>query len=108
MKKIFPILMMVGLFLTGVSSAKWIQYRTVTKAINNEFFETEVVVEDDECMIIKNKVTGEYFLVITGAHGVSITPISVDLRSAVEREGYLMSDDADASSDSMSDGADGN
>lgn len=106
MKKIFPILMIVCLLLTGCRM-HW-DYKTTTKAINNEFFETEVVVEDDECMIIKNKVTGEYFLVVSGAYGISITPIIVDMRSAVEREGYLMSDDADASSDSMSDGADGN
>lgn len=104
MKKVFPILMIVCLLLTGCS-VHW-NYKTAMKAINNEFFETEVVVEDDECMIIKNKVTGEHFLVVAGNYGIGITPISVDLRSAEDKEGYLMSDDANASSDSMSDGAD--
>ena len=104
MKKIFPILIIVCLLLTGCSF-HW-DYKAAIKAINNEFFETEVVIEDDECMIIKNKVTGEYFLVVSGTYGVSITPIAVDLRPVAEREGYLMSDDANVLSDSMSDGAD--
>ena len=103
MKKIFPILIIVCLLLTGCS-VHW-DYKAATKAINNEFFETEVVVEDEECMIIKNKVTGEYFLVVSGAYGISITPISVDLRSTEDKEGYLMGDDANALSPSMSDGA---
>ena len=53
-------------------------YRTTTKAINNDYFKTKLVYEDDECMIIQNELTGEYFLVVSGGYGVSITPITVN------------------------------
>jgi hypothetical protein len=51
--------------------------RTTIKTIDNEYFKTEVIHEDSECMIIKNEITGEYFLVVKGTYGVSVTPIEV-------------------------------
>jgi hypothetical protein len=76
--------------LTGCG-VHW-DYYTTTKAINNEYFKTRVVHEDSECMIIENEVTGEYFLVVSGGYGVTITPITVNSQSIVEEEGFLIAE----------------
>lgn len=107
MKKVIIPIICLCLLLTGCG-VHWNYYTTI-KAINNDYFKTKVVHEDSECMIIENEVTGEYFLVVTGIYGVSITPIAVNQRFTTEQEGYLMSDDAiDDMENSMSDGAEGN
>lgn len=106
MKKVILPILICCLLLTGCG-VHW-SYVSAIKGINNEYFETKVLLEDDNCMIIQNEVTGECFLVIGGMYGITVTPISVDMRAPEEREGYLMSDDANASSDSMSEGVEGN
>ena len=110
MKKIIIPIICLCLLLTGCG-VHW-DYYTTTKAINNEYFKTKVIHEDSECMIIENEVTGEYFLVVAGGYGVTITPIVVNQRFTTEQEGYLMSDDAiddmENKSKSMSYGAEGN
>lgn len=110
MKKVIIPIICLCLLLTGCG-LHW-DYYTATKAINNKYFETRVVHEDSECMIIENEVTGEYFLVVAGGYGVTITPIVVDQRFTTEDEGYLMSDDAiddmENKASGMSDGAEGN
>ena len=107
MKKIIISIICLCLLLTGCEM-HW-NYYTTTKAINNEYFKTRVVHEDSECMIIENEVTGEYFLVIAGTYGITITPIVVNQKLTTEQEGYLMSDDAiDDMENSMNDGAEGN
>lgn len=100
MKKILIPVVCLCLLLTGCK-VHW-SYGTAIKAIDNEYFKTEVVHYDDECMIIKNKITDEYFLVVSQGYGVGITPIKIEAK-----EGYLMGEDAndDSSSPSMSDGA---
>ena len=80
------------LLLTGCR-IHWNYYTTV-KAIENEYFNTKVIHEDSECMIIENEITGEYFIVVGGDYAMSITPIVVNQRFTTEQEGYLMSDDA--------------
>ena len=47
--------------------------------VHMELFDAEVVeAQDDYTCIIKNRKTGEYFLVVTGSYGMSITPIKVN------------------------------
>lgn len=110
MKKVIIPIICLCLLLTGCG-AHWNYYTTI-KVIDNDYFKTKVVHEDSECMIIENEVTGEYFLVVAGNYGVTITPIAVNQRFTAEQEGYLMSDDAiedmENKSESMSDGAEGN
>ena len=107
MKKIIIPIICLCLLLTG---CHW-DYASAIKAIDNDYFKTKVVHEDSECMIIENEVTEEYFLVVSGIYGVTITPIAGDCRSSAEQEGYLMSDDAiddmEDKSSSMSEGAEG-
>jgi len=107
MKKIIIPIICLCLLLTGCG-IHW-SYATTIKAIDNEYFKTKVIYEDSECMIIENEITGEYFLVVSGGYGVTITPIAGDYKSPAEQEGYLMSDDAiddmESKSPSMSDGA---
>lgn len=51
-------------------------YEAAIKSIDNEYFKTKVICESkDGSLIIENEVTGEYFLAVCGAYGVSITPI---------------------------------
>ena len=107
MKKIIIPIICLCLLLTGCG-LHW-DFDSAIKAIDNEYFKTKVVHEDSEYMIIENEVTGEYFLVVTGIYGVSITPIAVNQRFNFEDEGYLMSDDAiDDIENSMNDEAEGN
>jgi len=109
MKKIIIPIICLCLLLTGCGEAVHWDYESAIKAIDNEYFKTKVVHEDSECMIIENEVTGEYFLVVTGLYGITITPIAVNQRFTAEQEGYLMSDDAiDDMENSMNDGAEGN
>ena len=75
MKKVIIPIILVCLLLTGCGGVHW-SYETAIEAIDNEYFKTRVVHEDSECMIIENEVTGEYFLVVSGAYGVTITPIT--------------------------------
>lgn len=109
MKKIIIPIICLCLLLTGCG-VHWDYYTTV-KAIDNEYFKTKIMHEDSECMIIENEITGEYFMVVAGTYGVSITPIVVNQRFTTEQEGYLMSDDAiddiENKSPSMSEGAKG-
>ena len=65
-----------------------LNYRTQTKAIDNIYFQSEVVWEDRECTIIRNKVTGEYFILTCGAYGVSLCPIEV---SEIDSKDFLVS-----------------
>ena len=67
-------------FLFNVCSVHW-NYETTTKAINNKYFQSEVILEDGECTIIRNKVTGEYFILISGTYGVTLCPIQINKRS---------------------------
>ena len=106
MKKIIPIIICLCLLLTGCG-VHW-SYETAIKAIDNDYFKTKVVHQDSECMIIENEITGEYFLVVSGGYGVTITLIVVNQRFTAEQEGYLMSDDAIDDISGMSEGAEGN
>ncbi len=106
MKKIFPILMIVCLLLTGCG-IHWNYYTTI-KTIDNDYFKTKVIHEDDECMIIENEVTGEYFLVVADNYGVTITPIEMSEMIVNPKEmdmGEWMN--CDSKSESMSEGAEG-
>lgn len=74
-------LLIIGLIifiLTGGGHERihW-SHRTNAAAINNEYFQSEIILEDGECCIIKNKVTDEYFILINNAYGVSLCPIEV-------------------------------
>jgi uncharacterized protein YceK len=102
MKKVIIPIMLVCLLLSGCG-VHW-SYRTAIKAIDNEYFKTEVIHQDGECMIIKNKITDEYFLVVSDGYGLSITPVKIEAK-----EGYLMGEDANdnSSSPSMGYGAEG-
>lgn len=107
MKKIIIPVICLCLLLSGCG-VHW-SYRTIIEAIDNKYFKTEVVHKDDECMIIKNEITEEYFLVVSDVYGVSITPIAGDLQLPAEQEGYLMSDNAiDDMENSMNDETEGN
>lgn len=103
MKKIIIPIMLVCLLLSGCRRVHW-SLETTVVAIDNEYFKTEVIHRDDECMIIKNKITDEYFLVVSSPYGITITPIKIEAR-----EGYLMGEDANdnSSSPSMRYGAEG-
>ena len=74
-KKILIPIMMLGLMISGCG-VHW-SYSTAINAINNDYFKTNVIHEDNECKIIQNEVTGEYFLVISETYGVSMCPIEV-------------------------------
>jgi len=110
MKKVIIPIICLCLLLTGCG-VHW-NYEGAIRAIDNEYFKTKVVHEDSECMIIENEITGQYFLAVSGAYGVTITPIVVNQRFTTEQEGYLMSDDAiddiENKASGMSDGAEGN
>lgn len=74
-------LLIIGLIifiLTGGGHERihW-SHRSNVAAIDNEYFQTEMVLEDGECCIIRNKVTDEYFILINSAYGVSLCPIEV-------------------------------
>lgn len=111
MKKIIIPIICLCLLLTGCEEVVY-DYADTIKTIDNEYFKTKIVHEDSECMIIENEVTGEYFLVVTGLYGVTITPIAVNQRFTAEQEGYLMSDDAiddmENEASGMNEGAEGN
>lgn len=74
-KKILIPIIVLSLMLSGCG-VHW-SYETALKAVNNDYFKTNVIHEDSECMIIQNEVTGEYFLVVCGTYGVSICPIEI-------------------------------
>ena len=77
-KKIITIILSFCMLLNlNGCNAHW-SYYTMTKAINNEYFQTEIILEDSECAIIRNKVTGEYFILISGTYGVTLCPIQVN------------------------------
>ena len=75
MKKIIIPIICLCLLLSGCG-VHW-SYATMIKAIDNDYFKTKIIHEDSECIIIQNKVTGEYFLVVSGTYGMSICPIQV-------------------------------
>lgn len=85
-KKIIGIMLAASLLLNGCS-IHW-SYRTMVLQIDNEYFKSEVILTDAESTIIRNKVTGEYFLLINGAYGVSICPIKVE----EAEDGFLVCD----------------
>lgn len=64
-------------------------YGTTVKAINNEYFQAEAILEDNECKIIRNKVTGEYFILVYGANGCTLCPIEVN----ENEKGFLISEE---------------
>lgn len=64
------------LFLNGCKMY-W-NYETMTEAINNKYFQSEIMWKDGECTIIRNSVTGEYFILISGAYGITMCPIEVN------------------------------
>ena len=106
MKKIIIPIICLCLLLTGCGM-HW-DYYTTTKAINNEYFKTRVIHEDSECMIIENEVTGEYFLVVAGSYGITITPIEIS-EMIVNPDGNVVEYEyGTLYNPSMSDGAEGN
>lgn len=106
MKKIIIPIICLCLLLTGCK-VHW-DFNTKIKAIDNEYFKTRVVHEDDECMIIENEVTGEYFLVVVSNYGVTITPIEMS-EMMVNPDGNVIEYEyGTLYNPSMSDGAEGN
>lgn len=106
MKKIIIPIICLCLLLSGCG-AHW-DYASAIKAIDNEYFKTEVVHEDSECMIIQNEITGEYFLVVTGLYGITITPIEMS-EMIVNPDGNIVEYEYETLyNPSMSDGAEGN
>ena len=53
-------------------------YKTAILNTNNEYFKTNVLVDDGAAFIIQNEVTGEVFYCVTGLHAVSVTPIKTN------------------------------
>ena len=88
MKKKILSLILCGCMIIGLSGCAfhW-SYRTQTAAIDNKYFKSDVVWEDAECTIIRNEITGEYFILTCGAYGVSLCPIEVN----EDEEGFLVS-----------------
>lgn len=77
MKKKIITLLTAGfssVFLLTGCGLYW-NYDDAIRHINNEYFKTKVIAEEGAGVIIENEVTGEKFLVISGAYGVSVTPI---------------------------------
>ena len=52
-------------------------YKTAILNTNNEYFKTNVLVDDGATFIIQNEITGEIFYGISVTHGVTLTPIKV-------------------------------
>ena len=77
-KKIITIILSFCMLLNLNGCKVYWSYYTATMAINNEYFQTEIILEDNECTIIRNKVTGEYFILISGLYGVTLCPIQVN------------------------------
>ena len=77
MKKKIVTLLVAGIssvFLLAGCGMYW-SYDDAIRHIDNEYFKTKVISEENAGIIIENEITGEKFLVISGAYGVSITPI---------------------------------
>lgn len=74
--------------LNGCGKIHW-SYGTTVKAINNEYFQTEIVLEDNECKIIRNKITGQYFILVYGTSGLTLCPIEVN----ENEKGFLISEE---------------
>jgi len=51
--------------------------RTAIKDTDNEYFKTKIVKEDENCMILQNEVTGEYFIFVGERYWAILTSIEV-------------------------------
>jgi hypothetical protein len=74
-KKIISLLMILGCcaLLSGCS-VYW-SYGEVVKNIDTKYFKARVLEEQDGCVfIVENELTGEKFVCIHGAYGVTLTP----------------------------------
>lgn len=84
MKRIIAIFLVSSIFilsLTGCGKKKiYSTYLSMMEDIHMNNFDVEVIEKDDETSsaVIRNKVTGEYFLCIGGLYGMSMTPISIN------------------------------
>ena len=75
--------LLIILMLTGCEGIAW-SYRSAIEKMDNEYFKTEVVCVDKAgAVIIKNQLTDEYFVMVAGSYGVTLTPIKVNSTSFV-------------------------
>ena len=75
-KRIISLLMILGCSVTLLSgcTAYW-SYGEAVKSINTKYFKARVLEEqDDSIFIVENELTGEKFVCIYGAYGVTLTP----------------------------------
>ena len=75
--------LLIILMLTGCNEVS-LSYSGAIKKMDNEYFKAEVVCKDDTgAVIIKNQLTDEYFVMVAGGYGVTLTPIKVNSTSFV-------------------------
>ena len=73
--------LLIILMLTGCKA--W-SYESAIERMDNEYFKAEVVCKDKTgAVIIKNQLTDEYFVMVAGGYGVTLTPIKVNSTSFV-------------------------
>lgn len=73
---VLSLVTIVVLFICSGCTVYW-DYWDAIKHIDNDYFKTKVVYEGAGGNIIQNEITGEYFLVVSGSYGITITPIQV-------------------------------
>lgn len=85
MKKIFVIIGVIFcLFIfclgcSGCKKAPLYSYKSAIVKMDNKYFKGKIVAEDyNGGYIVQNEITGEYFIMVCGGYGVTLTPIEVE------------------------------
>lgn len=78
-KKIVSVLLIGLLCFSGCrsQSIEW-SLKTAVFHTDNEYFKTKVLADNGITFIIQNEITGEIFYGVSGAYGITLTPIEVN------------------------------
>ena len=73
------ILSIIIICFTGCKeqSVEW-SYKTAILNTDNEYFKTNVLIDDGATFIVQNEITGEIFYGVSGIYGITLTPIEAN------------------------------